>query len=396
MANKKNAAAAPDEIKVKLIHFFTTLKQQGRITGVVSDLGRQLAKVIEQQGYETKSGLPLKQTSFKHFDVKDARNCTSSLRLCNAVITAIPLLRLDDVTIETMQPLYEKLFDRTFDISGAQSGRLLFRKQDIRFESARYPLVGDYILFRTERRTNENPPRLCISKSFLRFFDHGSGSMRFMFLPGARADRLLGAKGWVDDLNDRYLCSGQIIDREADELTGEKVYGGSSTLIVEAKAGSPFLILSDQAGTPPQILAAPVLHLRALHNQEPSFSRGYLVRCYGFEKMGGTQEGTPATRYPAIRQFQTFFGTLHGEELTLTEAARVLARATGFANDVFYTEKGTGGWPSGLLANLPFNDGTKGVDEERSWPIQLPDSRSPAWKPGNRHRIDPATVGIFS
>lgn len=385
--------------------FFKALKSKGIVDGIATAFeGTLLARLNETEG--SPPGQPVYTSAkLKNVNLTDFSKFTAGTDLCLRIRKELALVRIHPEDLQYITEAYEFYYDEMFDTLPGDE-YYLYRRPGIAEPTSptgEIRLNGDYVMYRVEQRRalGQRPPHHItsqISFNFLRFYSHKKKGTRFMMLSLASYqnhgdNRYLGAKGWVDNIEDRYLASGQIISRDGLTVDQSRVHGGMSTLVVEAKRNMPFTLYKQIDAERYTIEAACCLHLRAVYGAEPSLARGYLVRCRGLEQYGGQEDQIQSVRYGEIRRLQQLLGERTDADMNPEEAAARLEKATGFAARAFFHED-ENNHPNGLLVNLPFarDIGTSPFN----LPIMLPSSDSPAWAGDYpaRHLSDTTPYGI--
>ncbi|WP_317057011.1 hypothetical protein [Roseovarius rhodophyticola] len=374
--------------QLKLFKFFNALKANGIVDGIATAFdGTLLERLNEVEGCPPDQP---KYTSakFKNINLTDYSRFTAGSDLCARIKKELHYVRIHSKDLQYVIEAYEFYYGEKFDPLPGDDYYLYRRPGIVEpiSTTGEIRLNGDYVMYRVEQRRalGQRPPHNLtsqISLNFVRFFPHKNKGTRFMMLSLASYanhgdNRYLGAKGWVDNIEDRYLASGQIVSRNGQTVDQSRIHGGMSTLVVEAKQDMPFTLYKKIDDERYSIEAACCLHLRAVYGAEPSLARGYLVRCRGLEEYGGQDDQIQSMRYSEIRRLQQLLGEQTDADIELQDAASRLEAATGFATKAFY-HKDENDHPHGLLVNLPFarDTGTSPFN----LPIMLPSSDFPIW-----------------
>lgn len=391
-------------IKKGLLRYLHLMKTRGKISRT-ADLVPHLVELLNRKGFQpkrqTKSGRP--ETAYVAADLKNLSVRPSSplvlgLTTCEHIVECLDDLTMPGLDRRAHFDILSEAFPDKKVVSPIDNytGQFLFppdgksQKEGSEGGEGTMSLKGDYVLFRPEaRRTSKAMDyfETRVSQALVRFYTPpATGGLRFMFLPYTFINEHLGAKGWVDDMGKALLLTGQVIDRTAETLSGERIFGGCSITAVRSRIKDRFVCYSKTSAGSHIVQAAPTIGFRALSGRMPSISRGYLVRARGVEGRGGIGRDVAADRYPEIRKLQEDLYARHKGEMTLPEAARHLAKITGFRADHFFTFSHATG-PRGLLVNMPFR-GDDPSDDVRErphledtdiWPLALPDENTPFW-----------------
>ncbi|WP_417207522.1 hypothetical protein [Antarctobacter sp.] len=404
----------PDVTEQKrLFLFFYTLKKAKIAKGFMSAFNGSLLRRVGERSdlnsnnacWSNPTGNLNRNLSFTTF-----KNFRANKYETRSIIEELPKVEIHPEHFEFVKAAYEHFLERDFEPTPGEDFAI-FRRHDAierTGENGQIRLDGDYLMYRVEQRLRERnagsgPVKESVSQvsiNFLRFFPHRLEGTRFMMLSLAAYrhmgnNRYLGARGWVDNLGDQILATGRIVSRKGPRIDHEVDFGGMSTLVVEVNKTAPFVIYREHdGGQRHTVETAACLHMRALYGQQPSLARGYLVRCNGLESYGGHKDQLVGERYREIRALHKQLGEQHPADITMEDAAEALARATGYAQDVFFHSDKDTGMPRGLLVNLPF--ARDGEQRPVNMPLMLPSEDAPSWAADHpaRRLLPDAQFGI--
>ncbi len=341
--NPEQIGEPKNKVCRQLHSFFRELRDKNLIQSVKASLAKELVDVLNANGPANDQ---FKEDMFRKFD-QTAIPRISEHR-CIRIRDAIPknaFLR----QIPQVREIYnEKFHPSSYDVGDPDHSIFRLRPANAPPLAETCKLHGDYIFYRPEFRVPADGKgrELSVSRMFYRFWKHPNREIRVMGLPHLYGDSYLGLRGWLVDLETAYLAVGHAIDRRAEDISGEQVRGGISSLSVTSDHREPHVVMDDEN----LIVGAPALHHRAIHRHEVSSARGYLVRVRGFEGMVNTPDDPPESRYTMIKELQDCVNSHFGQDLSMTNAAGELSQITGYNPSVFYSEA-KDGRERGLLTN---------------------------------------------
>jgi hypothetical protein len=349
------------DVRAQLFEFFSELKDRNVIQSVRASLGEELAHLLGMHSQANK----IKEASyFKNFDQNKPK---VGAAICTDIRDVLPLVQKLRLSQTDVREIYERKFTgSSFDVHDTDRSLHRYKRKSADPLDASSPLVGDYILYRTEiRRTSTtqgvDKRTVNVSRMFYRFYVHQNMHLRVMGLPIVYKDRYLGLRAWVVDHEHELLSIGHVVDRTQADKSREAIYGGLSTLPVKVRKPEKYTIYGKDKDGQRRILGAPALHFRSLPGQDTSMSQGYLVRCQGLENMGGSAEDSQEQRFHKIKALQDRLTSEFRSELTVAKAANNLSGFTGFTPSVFFGKSGNS--PKGLLVNQPFQEvGPQGIN----------------------------------
>jgi len=337
---------AQRKVRAKVHSFFERLKTDLGLAGLTSDVFDELISEVNR----VKGSKQYRPTALRALQ---QRNSSASQDLFERVIEAIPKVGKWRQN-RKVHDLYRDVFGIDFEDLSLDRAVFNFQRADRDALKDESPLLGDYILYRSEVASHQSGKGSAerISRSFFRFYIHRNSHVRSMGLWLDDTHEFLSSKGWVVNPDNHFLVVGHIVDRVGATLKDIRRGGGATMMTVRHTSPNRFTIVNKE-GSVPRVQLAPTLHFRATNSTEPSFSRGVLVRLWGVEHLGGGPECSKEQRYDQIKDLQRKLAEKFARTLTIREAAKQLAAASGFAADVFYKKDGRDGLPDGLLVNKP-------------------------------------------
>lgn len=300
---------------------------------------------------EMNRGLGLSDGEFKdsHLRALQQSNPKCGQDVFEAFVMAVPAVHPWRQNTRVAS-LYKEIFGLEMQDLSPDRAVFNFQRADRNPLGETSEIFGDYLLYRAEAlEAGHRTPR--VSRSFLRFYVHQNGFLRSMGLWLDEQNRFLSSKGWVVQQKDNYLVVGHVVDRAPASL--DKMRKGMGAVMMSVRFREDRYIVRRPEDGIQRLQIAPVLHFRSTDSGEASFSKGVLIRLKGVEHLGGDEGIDKPERYKCIKDLQLTLESRLAKSITIGQAARDLARGSGFKSSLFYDKADGYGIPSGLLVNWP-------------------------------------------
>lgn len=341
---KKGLTLEQLALRKKVMAFFHRLQSDLGLAGLTKEVFEDLITLVNRDISARQK--PYEATVLRRFQ---QRKPGVKQELFERIMLAIPGMPIWQKHPGVRQ-LYEEIFGLKFAELAPNRAIFNFQRDDRLPLTENDNLIGDYLLYRSEALAGKD--NSFVSRSFFRFYRHRNGHIRSMGLWLDEEHEYLSSKGWVVNPDHHRLVVGHVVDRVGKGISNIRRGGGATMMTIRYENPNRYTVINPEGGVP-RIQCAPAMHFRATNSTEPSFSKGVLIRLYGVEGEGGGPDTEKSIRYDEIRLLQEKLSAKCSGTLTLHKAARHLAKATGFAQSVFYRKSGDDGLPSGLLVNNP-------------------------------------------
>jgi hypothetical protein len=331
-------------LRAKVAEFLRRLQSELGLAGLTK-------RVFSPLLNEMNRGLSASNETFKdtHLRALQQTNPNCGQEVFEAFVMAIPAVHPWRQNA-SVAGLYKEIFGLEMQDLSPDRAVFNFQRADRNPLGATSEIYGDYLLYRAEALdVGQRTPR--VSRSFLRFYIHKNGYLRSMGLWLDEENRFLSSKGWVVQQKDNYLVIGHVVDRAPASLN--KMRKGMGAVMMSVRFRENRYVVRRPENGVQRLQIAPVLHFRSTDSAEASFSKGVLIRLRGVEHLGGDGDVDKQERYKRIKDLQMTLESRLARTITIGQAAKELARASGFESSLFFNKADSYGIPSGLLVNRP-------------------------------------------